>query len=421
MKFILSLALKNLTRYRRRTIITSIAIAAGLSIFIMLDALLLGMEQESERNIIWYETASAKIMTAENFEHMEFLSLKYPIDNPEKITSLLNDQGFRSTTRITFGAELLVYEDPFPADGSTQVKIAAVDPESDGDVYRFTEIIEKGKFLQKGEEGILLGSWLAEDLQADVGYPVTLLTRSRDGYYQTIDLEVTGIFNCPNPYVNRATALIPLETADYYLQMEGGVTEIAVSLPSSADPAEEAAAINQLLQQQGNPENAALGVYTWQELAYDYLQFAAAKQGGSKVILFLVFIIAAVGISNTMLMAVYERIRELGMMRALGMDDGKLRAAFILEAGGIGFIGSVFGVLIGSILTWYFVRRGIDFTFMMRDMDLGYRVAGVMYGTWNVWTIITAFIAGIVISMIIAVFPTRKVVRMEVADALHHQ
>jgi ABC-type lipoprotein release transport system permease subunit len=297
-----------------------------------------------------------------------------------------------------------------------------VDPETDGDVFRFAESMEKGDFLKRGEDSIVLGSWLAEDLQADIGFPVSLLTRSRDGYYQTIDLDVAGIFNCPNPYVNRATALIPLDTADYYLQMEGAVTEIALSLPESAGLREEIAAVNQVLQSESkNLESKGIEVYTWQELAYDYLQFAAAKQGGSKIILFLVFIIAAVGISNTMLMAVYERIRELGMMRALGMDDGKLRAAFILEAGGIGFFGSVFGVLIGSIATWYFVRYGIDFTFMTREMDMGYRVAGVMYGTWNIGTMVTAFIAGIVISMIIAIFPTRKVVRMQVADALHHQ
>ena len=67
------------------------------------------------------------------------------------------------------------------------------------------------------------------------------------------------------------------------------------------------------------------------------------------------------------------------------------------------------------------LRYGIDFSFMMRDMDLGYRVAGIMYATWNVGTLITAFIAGIAISMVIAIFPTRKVLKMEVAEALHHQ
>ena len=310
-----------------------------------------------------------------------------------------------------------MYEDPFPADGSSQIKVVAVDPDRDREVFRFGEILDEGEFLKTGEDGILLGAWLAEDLNAEVGFPITLLTRSRDGYYQTIDLEVAGIFSCPNPLVNRSTAMVTIDTADFYLQMEGGVTEIAlggINRPLSARQVEQ---IRQILPRYGED----VEIYTWRELSRDYLNFAAAKQGGSKIILLLVFVIATVGISNTMLMAVYERIRELGMMRALGMEDRKLRAAFILEAGGIGFIGSVFGVLIGSIVTWYFVHFGIDFSFMMRDMDLGYRVAGIMYATWNWGTLVTAFLAGIIISMVIAYFPTRKVLKMEVAEALHHQ
>ena len=165
MGFILSLAWKNLSRYRRRTIITSIAIAAGLSIFIMLDALLLGMERESEQNIIWYETASAKIMTPDNFDNLHSLSLKHTIESPEGIQVQLENLEVPSAPRVSFTAEILVYEDPFPADGSSQIKVVAVAPDRDREVFRFGEILDEGRFLKTGEEGILLGSWLAEDLK----------------------------------------------------------------------------------------------------------------------------------------------------------------------------------------------------------------------------------------------------------------
>ncbi len=100
------------------------------------------------------------------------------------------------------------------------------------------------------------------------------------------------------------------------------------------------------------------------------------------MILFLIFIIAAVGISNTMLMAIFERIRELGMMRSLGMSDMKIRIAFMLEAAGIGLIGSTIGVIIGVIANYWIINVGIDFGFLMREMDIGYRIQSIFRGAW---------------------------------------
>ena len=103
---------------------------------------------------------------------------------------------------------------------------------------------------------------------------------------------------------------------------------------------------------------------------------AAMKSTGSRIILFLVFVIAAVGITNTMLMAVFERIRELGMMRAMGMSDRQIRLSFLLEAGGIGLIGAVGGLIFGALVNWPLVEWGWDFTPMLKQMDIGYRISG---------------------------------------------
>jgi len=417
MKFLLSLAWKNLSRYRRRTIITACALAVGLTLFIFTDALLKGMEKESERNLIWYETSSAKILNREYFNDRKLLTLTDPINEYQALHNVLREESADFTPRIVFSAELLVYEDPYPGDGSLMVKAAAVSPESDDSVYRFQETVTEGRYLEKGEDGILLGSWLAEDLHAEVGYPVTLVTRTKSGYYQTIDMEIVGIYTCPNPYVNRSTVFLPISSAMEYLEMDGSVTEVGVKFPMTADIDKEAEDLRTLI----NDIFPDLEVYTWKELAPDYIQLAAGKQAGSKTILLLVLIIAVVGISNTMLMAIYERVRELGMMRALGMDDRKIRRTFLLEAAGIGFIGSLLGIALGSLITWYFVNNGIDMTAFTRNMDIGYRTSGIMRPAWNFSTIIISFIAGILISVGVAFVPTRRAMKMEIAECLRHQ
>jgi ABC-type lipoprotein release transport system permease subunit len=414
MKFILSLSWKNLSRHKRRTAITTSAIAFGLMLYIIIDSLLAGIELDSERNLIWYETAYAKIMNTKYWEERDQMPLKYVIEDPEKIIAAVE---YPAVPRAVFGGEVIVNRDPYPEDGSMQVKVIALDPERDEEVFRISETVVDGRYLEGDEDGVVLGAWLANDLGAEVGYPVTIVTRTRNGYFQTIDLDIVGIINCPNPVLNKGTVLMTLGAADYYMQMEGAVTEIALEFPARAD----ARTLADEVESELKGLNGDMSVLEWQELAKDYLAIAEMKTQGSSIILFLVFIIAAVGISNTMLMAVYERIRELGMMRALGMKDSEVRTSFMLESGGIGFLGALSGLILGALCNWPLVQWGIDFGPLIGDMDIGYRVADIMRGTWKPVSFIVAFVVGIVASMIIAYIPTKKALKMEVTECLRYE
>ncbi len=414
MMFLISLAFKNLFRYGKRTVITASAIAFGLGLYIMLDSFLLGMEKESEINLINYETASAKVLHPDYFDERETLPLKYPVENPEKLIARLGELGIPAAPRIMFRGELFVREDPYPEDGSLYIQGIAVDPRLDDRVYKLKETLTAGRYLEPGENGVLLGSWMAEDLGAEVGYPLTIRTRTRYGAYETMDLEVVGILNVPNPVVNRSAVIMPLQTADYYLEMEGAVSEIALHFPKNLNPDREA---DRIAAELAN----GVEVRSWRELAPDYVAMAAMKSSGSNSILFLVILIATVGITNTMLMAVYERMRELGMMRAMGMSASQIRLTFIFEAAGIGLIGSVVGVLFGALINWPLVRWGVDYGEMMREFDVGYRIAAVFRSTWNPSTIATAFVAGILIAAAVSLIPIRRALRMQITDCLRSE
>lgn len=417
MKFIISLAFKNLTRYKRRTLITAFAIAVGLMMFIVVDSVLIGVESESMRNLRWYETSAARIMHPDYWEDRLLMPLDVSIENPYEIIKLLDEAGIAATPRTNFAADMILYSDDFGEDGNLPVQVTAIDPELDNSVFRFEETLVEGKFPAPGTNQMVIGSWFAEDIGAEVGYWVTLVTRGNGGFYEAMDMEIVGIVNCPNPNVNRTLLMVPIDTISDYLAMDGNATEINIGLPESADIPKEVARIEQMLVQHG----ADLNIATWDELAQDYVALAEAKRGGTSMILFLVFIIAAVGISNTMLMAIYERIRELGMMRALGMQDRSIQLAFMVEAGGIGLIGSIVGVLLGSAANFYLVNVGIDLGFLMRDLDMGYRIQSVMRGAWSPSTLITAFLFGTILSMLVAYIPTRRALKMDIPTCLRHQ
>lgn len=418
MKFAFMLAMKNLFRYKRRTFITAIAIALGLSMYLIVDSLLLGMEEESIRNLLWYETSSVRIHTTEYWGDRQLYPLEQGIEKPEEILGILRNAGWTATGRTMFTSDMILYSDDFGEDGNMSVLVTAIDPETDNDVFHFGDTLIDGRFLTKDDtEGLLIGSWFAQDIGAKVGYWITLVTRGKGGFFGAIDLEIVGIVNCPNPNVNRTLLMMNKDSADTLLGMGGSVTEIDIRFPLHSDVDESVERIQQLaaLSEQD------LEARSWRVLAKDYLAALEADKGGTAIILFLVFLIAAVGISNTMLMSMYERTRELGMMRALGMKDSHILLSFLFEAGGIGFVGSVIGLALGALGNLYMVNVGIDFGFMMRDMDIGYRVQSILRGTWNLRSFLVALASGVGLSVIVAWLPIRRSLKMDIPTCLRHQ
>jgi ABC-type lipoprotein release transport system permease subunit len=412
MPFLLTFALKNLGRHLRRTLITASALAVGLATFLLVDSLLKGADNESERNLIWYAYGGARVATPEAAAEPDKLSLKHPLLEPSAVAALVRAQGFPASPRLTFEAELVAPGAEAPV--SRLVKAVGVDPATDGDVFPRKELKLTGRWCAPGEAAVVLGVWLAEDLGVTVGQSLTLTTRTREGSFQVLDLEVVGLVNAPDPAMNRYGVYLPLDQAQLQLGMPGQATEVAVGLAPGSDAAASARQLQSALVDDGQP----VRVLSWRDLAQDFLALTVAKQKSSSVILFLVFVIAAVGVGNTLLLAFYERKTEIGMLRALGMADRQLFQVFLAEAAGIGVIGSALGLLLGAGFVSLLVSVGIDFSFLIRQMDIGYRIAGVLYGTWSPGTFAAAGILGVVLAVVCAVGPTRRALRLPITESL---
>ena len=407
---IVSLARRNLFRHRKRTFITASALTFGLVAYIYTHSLLRGAEIESERNFRQYETGDGRIAHHDYWEDHERLPINRVLENPEKIVNQLRSAGIRATPRVHFSAELIVYRDPFPEDGSLYAQVFGIDTATDHEVFALEETLAEGRFIAAGDDGVVLGGWLAEDLGARVGYPLTISTRTRRGYRQTIDTEVVGILNCPNSHINRTAVFMSLQSVDEYLQMEGAVTEVTMA----ALRPEDGAVIDTVVAQ--NPTAAYLDFAI---LAEDYLQLTEAKNAGSQIMLFVLFVIAAVGISNTMLVTVLERTPEIGMLRAFGMRDGHIARMMLCEAAGIGLLGAVAGVIIGALLNIQLVNIGINYGAWLRESDFGYRISTHFRGAWSLDIFVTAFVVSIFLAVATALFPVRRILRkLSIVDCL---
>lgn len=419
--FLLKLAFKNLTRHKRRTIITSSALAIGLIMYILIDSLLIGLFNESTNNLKDAETGDGKVINIESFVDLKFLPLSNRVKNPDDVIEVIESIGGKATKRVSINGDMIFTEEYFQVDGSVPVMFTGVDLKTDIDVYNiFNEkFLVDGRFCQSGNDEVVIGSWLAEDIGAKVGSWVTLSVRTAadgddPGYFQTIDVEIVGIVKVNNPIINRKVVYMPLNSADYYLDLYGSVTEVSVRIPFGETLESFQEKINPLLS-----EN--IKFYTWEEIAYDYVKLLEAETGGSAIFVILTVLIAIVGVTNTMLMTINERNRELGMMRALGMSDKDIRIAFLIEAAGIGFIGSLIGVVLGVLINIPMVKYGIDYSMWMRDFDMGYRISSYMKSAWNFQAIVIAFFMGIFIPVLVSIIPTRRATLKGIPQCLYER
>lgn len=408
--YIARLAVKNLSRYKRRTLITALVLSVGIGCYILIDSMLIGVRKDSEINLILYEMGDGRIVTSGYWDNWKDRLIDECIEDPDQIVTALNERGIAAVKRIEFETTATLQSG---IGGNFIIPVTAIDMKKDSDVLLVTETLTQGRFPENNEDGVVMGEWMAQDLEVELGELLNLKITDRWGSQDALELEIVGILNTPNPEINRGGFFITLETADYYLDMEGAVTQIVVDMPLFFF--EERKALKSIEEALSGSD---LEYHPWQDWSQDYISAANGDKMGSAFILILVFIIASVGLANTTLMTVMERQREIGMMRSMGMDEKSVRHLFLWEAGIIGLIGSLAGVILGALFNIPLVNKGIDYSTMMRDLSVGYRITGIMRGVWTPTSFIYSMAGGILICVFVSWFTVRKIVRRSITDEI---
>jgi ABC-type lipoprotein release transport system permease subunit len=251
---------------------------------------------------------------------------------------------------------------------------------------------------------------------------------------QLVDAVVAGVINSPDPLPNGNTAYIPLDVLqdEAGMMLEGAVTELIIReknvsdarLPGKSESADViTAALRQGLEAQGLALPDDLAVHAWLEYLENYLGYEALQTGAPQVLSFLLLLLSFLGISNTILLAILERTREIGMMRAMGMTDRQMVMVYMLEAGFLGFIGSVLGIILGCAINYPMVRYGIDFSSMSDVLSngIGFRTTGLFRSAWNVPVIIGSGIMATLLAAFMALIPTRKALKMPITESLRFE
>ena len=405
---IVNIAWRNVFRHTRRTIITAAAISVGLSSMIFMNTMMNGADKMASRNIIDFETSHLEIFAEGYYREEGVFPLDTIIENPASVTDKISKiSGIKGiTSRIKFQARISDGIDELPVLGM------GVDIENDNSIFRIGESVVAGVFLQ-GEGDVLVGENLASDLGLDVGSYITIITKDRNGTYNAFDLVVSGIINTGHPLFDRNMAIIPLTQAQNLLALDQGVTEICVR-------AHDENRLEPLKKEISKAIGNDYEVLTWKEMNAAIFEISGFKRAGQFMIALVVVIIAAVGIVNTMLMAVMERIPEIGTLKAMGFSNKGIVKMFIYEGGIIGIFGSLLGCLFGLLISLYLVHVGLDFSGVFENMDIVYPMKFIIKGEIDYLNLLYVFLFGVFVSVLVTLWPVRRATRLEAVDALRH-
>lgn len=402
------LAWRNVFRHKRRTLITATAISVGLACMIMMDTMMNGMDNLSSRNIIIYETGHFEIFAKGYYREEGMFPLDTIIDDPEPLFAIVRDlKGISGVTqRVKFPARVNNGIDEFP------VLAVGIDLHTESDVFKTNKTVVTGRFIETPDD-ILIGTELASTMEVDEGSILTIITRDKYGTYNAYDFIIAGLITTDHPLFDANAVVMDITVAQELLALGNGVTELNIKIRNESK-------VSEMKQSIQSAVGANYEVYTYKEIYASIFEISGFKRFWQFMLGLVVVIIAAVGIINTMLMAVMERIPEIGMMKAMGFQNSNIIKMFLYEGGIIGVFGSLLGCFYGLLVSLFLIFIGLDLSSFFDSSELGYPIRFVLKGEIDPVLVLIVFVFGVVVSVLVTLWPVRKATKLQPVDALRH-
>jgi putative ABC transport system permease protein len=406
MMIFLKMAWRNVWRNRRRTILTTAAIAFAVAISVFTRGLQMGTYEQMINNVIRINTGYLQIHKKDFWENK---TLRYTLKPDHRLPEILSRQ-----PHVTSFAQRVEGDGLASAEENTNgVLVIGVDPQAEATTLK--EKIRKGAFLSEAtSQGTIIGETLAKNLNVGLGDEITLLVQGFDGSLGAGVYNVEGIFRTGDPSLDRSVAFLNLTTAQELFWLGDRISQVLVFLDDISNLKE----VTQNLRAELD-----LNIYEvmpWNELMPELVQLIAFDNASGQLFLMLLILVVAFGILNTVLMSVFERVKEFGVMLALGMKPRKIVGLVFIESTLLSLIGVVFGNLIGFALNWYFSYHPIGLTEKLSEVmeEFGFTAQLFVKPTFSTFLEVT--ISVFVVSLIMTIYPTIKATRFRPVEALRH-
>ncbi|MEZ5199594.1 MAG: FtsX-like permease family protein [Bacteroidales bacterium] len=289
--------------------------------------------------------------------------------------------------------------------------IMGIDPEKEDKITTISKWVEKGNYLEEGDKGILIAVNLANYLKLNVGDTLVLYGQGYHGVTAANLFPIKGILRFPMPDMNNQLVYMDLQTCQEYFSAHNRITSLIIMVNDHYDLPNAMAQLKDYIQ-------LPLITMSWDELQPEIVSMIEADKAGGIFMKLILYMVVGFGIFGTIIMMIAERLRELGVTIAMGMQRYSMAAILFIETVLTGLVGSFFGIL-GSIpIVNYLYRNPIQLTgnaaLTMEEMGM----EPLMYFSISPFIFYNQALIVFLLTLIIGIFPIYKAFKLEVNQAL---
>lgn len=408
MTLYLRLAWRNIWRHRRRTIIIVGAMGLALAMMMMYDGLVDGFNNAIYGNAIRVMGGNIQVHAAGYREKVDSNPL-IALANDEAVVqaALANPDVIAAARRIQTGGLVSNREGAFP------IGIIGIEPEVEAPVSLIAENIVEGRWLTADDEdSILIGRGLADVMDIQVGDRITMVGSDTHKQNRQRTMTVVGIYDLGMLTLEKQTVYISLAEAQALFDLRDQSTEVQINLN---DIGQEARVVDALA-----PAMPGYEVQSWDKNYPELATAITSKNVVMDIFSVIIEVIVGIGVLNLLLMAVYERTREIGLLGAMGLKPRQIASLFILEGTMIGLVGVAAGVLLGIAFNASFGQVGFDYSSFAGVADYMALISGRVYPSLGLSKLFWRASTVLIITTLAAWIPAREASHREPAQALHY-
>ena len=404
----LLLAWRNIWRNPRRTVIIMIAVIIGVWTMITLTSLMRGMINDMFENGISTLTGDIKIYPA---GYHNDPSVDYRIKDFGSILSKIKKtfpQGAAYVSRVRVNA---IVSNARHSDGVTLV---GIDPETETDVSFIGSGVVSGRELSAADKNaIVVGQALLDKFETRIGHKLIMISQNAQNEISSKAFRIVGVYRARLKSTEKLFVFVSKHSAQKMLGIGNAVSEISIVIKDHQTAELAANNIRNIL------EDPSIEVYSWKDLLPMLKAYIEIFDGFIILWYLVVFVAMAFGIVNTMLMAVFERMREFGLLKALGMKPKLILRSVLIESGIILILGTIAGNLLALLSVTIISSVGID----LSALATGFEYAGmssIIYPEIFVKDVVLANIVVLALGLLVSAYPAVKASRITPVEAMAH-
>ncbi|MEE2776398.1 MAG: FtsX-like permease family protein [Acidobacteriota bacterium] len=399
------MAWRNIWRNSRRTLVTVAAMSLALMVTVNYQAIMTGLLSSLEGNILDLEMGDIQVFAP---DYRDRPSIYSSVDEVDPMLETLEADGYRVTTRLLAGG--LAASD----ETSAGAMVRGLEPGREAEATLIHDHVVQGSWLDPEDpRGIVLGAKLAKSLAVAPGDEVILLSQSTDGSIANDLYEVRGVLGVISDGTDRAGVFMLDEAFRNLFYFDGGAHQLLIRTPGDVDLGTAVEYLRGLW--------ADLDIQSWRDLLPTMSQMLDSAAAALAVFMVIIYIAIAITVINAMLMAVFERVREFGVLKAIGVEPGRVFRIILIESAMQCGLAIVIGLTLSLPLLWYVSTVGIDVGRLGGASMAGMAMDPIWLGVVTPATFVIPVVLLIFMVALAVLYPALKAARIQPVEAMRYQ